>query len=198
MVANTFDDNLDPTNGDTGQYGAGPVVDFTGGVGPQELAASQLMKPGNPPVYKPKRSDGTPGLELNYTDDTNRDEVYGDMVAGTYGYGSNPAYDQQSPKPSADEDDNYDRRDFIPHVAGSTLDPAFLVRMRRTPLWNVPDSLDYTPGVSSAGPTLPVLFGRGSMMARSGSAGQLSVASGITVRAAAIAATAPARTVGRP
>ena len=84
MVANTFDDNLDPTNGDTGQYGAGPVVDFTGGVGPQELAASQLMKPGNPPVYKPKRSDGTPGLELNY-DETQRDEIHGDMVAGTYG-----------------------------------------------------------------------------------------------------------------
>ena len=49
-----------------------------------------------------------------------------------------------------------------------------------------------TPGVSSAGPTLPVLFGRGSLMAQSGGSGQLSVASGITVRATAIAA------AGRP
>ena len=45
MAANTFDDDLDPTNGDTGQYGAGPVVDFTGGVGPTELAASQTCRP---------------------------------------------------------------------------------------------------------------------------------------------------------
>ena len=55
-----------------------------------------------------------------------------------------------------------------------------------------------TPGVSSGGPTLPVLFGRGSLMAQSGDSGQLSVASGITVRATAIASTSPARTVGRP
>ena len=68
MAANTFDDDLDPTNGDTGQFGAGPVVDFTGGVGPPELAASQTMSPGVPPVYKPKRADGTPGLELNSDD----------------------------------------------------------------------------------------------------------------------------------
>ena len=89
----------------------------------------------------------TPGLEMNYTDDAQRDEIHGDMVAGTYGYRINPAYDQQSPKPSADEDDNYDRRDFMPHdPARPAPDPAFLVRMRRTPLWNVPNSLDNTPG----------------------------------------------------
>ena len=57
--------------------------------------------------------------------------------------------------------------------------------MRRT---NNTSGLDQEPGVSSGGPTLPVLFGRGSLMARSGSSGQLSVASGITVRATAIAA----------
>ena len=57
--------------------------------------------------------------------------------------------------------------------------------MRRT---NNTSGLDQEPGVSSGGPTLPVLFGRGSLMARSGGSGQLSVASGITVRATAIAA----------
>ena len=65
--------------------------------------------------------------------------------------------------------------------------------MRRT---NNINGLDQEPGVSSGGPTLPVLFGRGSMMARSGSPGQLSVASGITVRATAIAGPQPAKTVG--
>ena len=43
-------------------------------------------------------------------------------------------------------------------------------------------------GISSGGPTLPLLFGRGSMMARSGTGSQLSVTTGITVRATAIAA----------
>ena len=190
MVANTFDDDLDPANGDPMNYGAGPVVQFQGGNPTLPTASQQLIVPATP-VYKPKRSDGTPGLELNYADETHRDEIYGDMVAGIYT--SNPAYDQQSPTPSADEDNNYNRRDFFLHdpATGSTPDPAFLVRMRRTPLWNVPNSLDNTPGISSAGPPLPVLFGRGSLMAQTGSAGQLSVASGITVGAAAIAATAP-------
>ena len=65
--------------------------------------------------------------------------------------------------------------------------------MRRT---NNINGLDQEPGISSSGPTLPILFGRGSMMARSGSGGQLSVASGITVRATAIAGPQPAKTVG--
>jgi hypothetical protein len=117
----------------------------------------------------------------------------GDMVAGAYGL--NGSYD---PTQLADEDANYNRRDFTPSTgtAASVSAPAFLVRMRRTPLWNVPGSLDDTPGISSGGPTLPVLFGRGSMMARSGSGSQLSVSSGITVRATAIAGAQPAKTVG--
>ena len=65
--------------------------------------------------------------------------------------------------------------------------------MRRT---NNLNGLDQEPGISSSGPTLPVLFGRGSLMARSGSGSQLSVASGITVRATAIAGPQPAKTVG--
>jgi hypothetical protein len=117
----------------------------------------------------------------------------GDMVAGSYGL--NPDYD---PTQSADEDANYDRRDFTPSngTAASASNPAFLVRMRRTPLSNVQGSLDYTSGVSSGGPTLPVLFGQGSMMARSGSGSQLSVSSGIAVRATAIAGAGLAKTVG--
>ena len=101
------------------------------------------------------------------------------MVAGTY----NPG------QPSAEGDD-YTRADFTPAPSGSSTGNAFLVRMRRT---NNTSGLDQEPGVSSGGPTLPILFGRGSLMARSGGSGQLSVASGITVRATAIAGRSPPR-----
>ena len=182
-----FSDYVDGAGG-TVFYGAGPVVNFSGGIGPPEWAASQLMQPGNPPVYQPQRADRTPGLELNL----NTNATEGDMVAGTYG--SNPSY-QPAPGGWNDENSSYGRCDFTPALPGSSASSAFLVRMRRT---NNLNGLDQEPGISSSGPTLPVLFGRGSMMARSGGSGQLSVSSGITVRATAIASTGPARTVGRP
>ena len=52
----------------------------------------------------------------------------------------------------------------------------------------IPVALDQETGVSSSGLTLPFLFGRGSMMPRSDTTGQVSVASGVAVRATAIAA----------
>ena len=139
------------------------------------------------PVYQPT-AQGTLGLEVNSANLQN-----GDMVAGAYTI--NGTY---SSTLTADEDGDYNRRDFTPSVSGTASASAssFLVRMRRTPLWNVSGSLDDTSGVSSGGPTLPLLFGRGSLMARSGSNGQLSVASGITVRATAIADARPAKSVG--
>jgi len=170
-------------SGGTVHYGAGPVVDFSGGIGPAEFAAAQTMtlpNPPRPPVYQPVRADGAPGLELNLSN-----QIEGDMSSGTYGF--NTGYD---PTQLADEDANYNRRDFTPSAGTAT---AFLVRTRRT---NNINGLDQEPGISSAGPTLPILFGRGSMMARSGSGSQLSVASGVTVRATAIAGPQPAKTVG--
>jgi hypothetical protein len=168
-------------SGGTVQYGAGPVVQFTGGVGPAELAAAQTILPPAPagsysPVYQPQRAGGTPGLELNLSN-----AAEGDMVAGTY-----------NPGQSSAEADDYTRADFTPAPPGSSTGTAFLVRMRRTDNIN---GLDQESGISSGGPTLPVLFGRGSMMARSGGSGQLSVTSGVTVRATAIAAAGP---VGGP
>jgi hypothetical protein len=168
IVAGMFTDYSD-SSGAVVHYGAGPVVNFSDGVGPTEVAASQLIEPGNPPVYQPG------GLELN-TDNAQE----GDMVAGTYG--SNAAYGQQFPSPLADEDANYNRRDFTPNASSTS---ALLVRMRRT---DNSDHNENDAGVASSGPTVPLLFGRGSTMARSGDSGQLSVASGITVRATAIAA----------
>jgi hypothetical protein len=181
IVANLFTDYVDSSGG-TIQYGAGPVVNFSGGNGPSELAASQNISPGSPPVYQPITSGGAAGLEMNYPENAQN----GDMVAGTYV----PA------QPSAEADD-YTRADFTPSLSGSSASSAFLVRMRRT---NNLNGLDQEPGISSSGPTLPVLFGRGSMMARSaalsGGTGGLSVASGITVRATAIAGPQPAKSVG--
>ena len=176
IVASLFTDYAD--SGGTVHYGAGPVVNFSGGIGPTAFAAAQTMSPGSPPVYQPTASSGTAGLELNYP--TNAQN--GDMVAGTY----NPG------QPSAEADD-YTRADFTPAPPGSSTSSALLVRMRRT---NNINGLDQEPGISSGGLTLPILFGRGGMMARSGSPGQLSVASGITVRATAIAGPQPAKTVG--
>ncbi len=179
IVSEMFSDSTD-SSGQTVQYGAGPVVDFSGGVGDPDLAAAQLMQPGNPPVYQPMTSTGTAGLELNLTNATE-----GDMASGTYGV--NSTYD---PTLTADEDANYNRRDFVPSLSGTS---AFLVRMRRSNNYN---GLDREAGISSAGPTLPFLFGRGSMMARSGGVTQLSASSGITVRATAIAGPQPAKSVG--
>ena len=60
IVASLFTDYVDSSGG-TVHYGAGPVVNFSGGIGPTELAAEShaLMQPGTPPVYQPG------GLELN-------------------------------------------------------------------------------------------------------------------------------------
>ena len=191
-MAQLFDDNLNagddgPGTGDPGGiYGAGPVVNFSGGAGPSDLTASQLIEAPTTPVYKPVRSDGTPGLELNVT----ANDPSGDLVAGTYGLNSNyPAASGGSADPADENEQNnqYNRRDLSPPAsvsAGQTA-PAFLARMRRT---NNLSGLDSNAGVSSSGPTLPVIFGRGSLMARTGGSGQLSVASGMTVRATAIAA----------
>ena len=198
-VANMFADYVDPNSGETVHYGAGPIVNFSGGISSPELAASQLMQPGSPPVYQPKRSDGTPGLELNQNSD-NPNAVEGDVVAGTYGLNSSYQPDSGDPQGSRDENNAYGRRDFQ-----NTSNQAFLVRMRRTAN---PNGIDSEAGISSGGvivnsdgtsspATLPFLFGRGGMMARSGDPGQLSVTSGITVRAAAIAAAGPATGLGQ-
>jgi Flp pilus assembly protein TadG len=169
VVANLFT-NYPDASGGTVQYGAGPVVNFSGGVGPADLAAAQTMVVPGTPVYQPT------GLQFNLSNGT-----AGDMSSGAYG--ANPNYD---PNQSADEDASYNRRDFMPSSgAAPASPPAFLVRMRRT---NNASGLDQEAGVSSGGPALPVLFGSGSLMARSGTGSQLSVTTGITVRATAIAA----------
>jgi len=190
-VGQLFDDNLNagddgPGTGDPGGiYGAGPVVQIQSNSNGSGLPTSQLILAPTTPVYKPVRSDGTPGVELNAAANVQS----GDLVAGSYGpNASYPAASGGSADP-ADEDANYNRRDFQSASASAgPAAPGFLARMRRT---NNPGGLDSSAGISSSGPPLPILFGSGSMMARSGGSGQLSVASGITARATAIAAAGP-------
>ena len=128
-------------------YGAGPVVGFSGGVGPADMAASQVMQPGTPPVYQPKRSDGTSGLELNQNSD-NLNAVEGDMVAGIYGFNQFYQPDSGDPQGSRDENNTYGRRDFTLQAAGTASAPAFLVRMR-APL--IPTALTVRPASVQAG-----------------------------------------------
>lgn len=169
MAAAVFAPNLDPANPDSNPLGAGPVLELSGGIGPTN--AFQTIQPGHPPVYRPQ-------LQLNLGN-----EQYGDMVAGTF-----------VPVP-ANEDSGYNRSDFNPSSAGAAAD-AFLVRLRRT---NDLQGLDNVPGVSSHGPTLPLVFGRGSMLSGGDPDAAYSIRHhGLTVRATAIAGTRRAMSIGTP
>jgi hypothetical protein len=174
------DMNLADDDQESQLFGAGPTIAFGGSVGDPSLAASQYMQSSALGVYKPSLQ----------TNDANAQE--GDMVAGSY-VNQGPGF----------ENADYSRSDFsLPDAStGQTSGaaPAFLVRMRRTLNAQNPDAqqLDDNPGISSAGPTVPFLFGRGSIMARSSAnANDLTIQSGITVRATAIADARPALTVG--
>jgi hypothetical protein len=168
-VRMVFDDDLNPTDGDLHNFGAGPEFELSGGVGDPSLNASQILLAAS--VYKPS------GLESNLDD-----QLHGDMVAGTY----------TSDALHGDEQSTYDRSDF----ATGSSDDAFLVRMRRT---NNFAGLDEQPGVSSCGPALPYLFGRGSLIApRNPAEGYSPRHHGLTVRATAIAKAQPVVRVGPP
>jgi len=167
-VAWHFDDDLLATDEDAIGFGAGPVIEFSGGAGVPDLVASQEMTIPPERFYKPI---GPAALRLNEGNDP-----AGDMVAGNF-----------DPSATHEEDAEYRREDFGPVPEGN----AFLVRMRRTGEVFAPgigEPIDGSP--SSAGPTLPYLFGRGSLIDRR------LVASGITVRATAIADARPVVCVG--
>ena len=176
FVALTFDDDLLPSAGDTRNFGAGPVVTLTGGAGDPNLNASQLLTIPATPVYKPRRSDGQPGLELNLGN-----IVHGDLVAGSFDLTA-----------SHQEANNYARIDFD---TTATTPNAFLARMRRT---NDFLGLDALPGISSAGPNVPILFGRGSLIGPADPASGFSRRHhGLTVRATSIAMARRAKSIGQ-
>lgn len=133
QVRLVFDDDLNATNGDSLQLGAGPVITFSDGIALPGTAfrASELMSIPANPVYDPV-------LQSNLTDDQT-----GDMVAGNFTVAANH-----------NEADDYSRADFTPTTRGQ----AFLVRMRRTN-----EAIDAGLGVGSNAPPVPYLFGRGTV-----------------------------------
>lgn len=195
LVRLVFDDDLKPTLGaqqpdgtfanpddaDALQLGAGPLVAVEGGSGP--LAAGGTIE------VAPERVVDDPILARNHALSEATNQPHGDMLSGTY-------------VPDADhlEPASYDRDDFVPGVylpTGDSTDRqglSFLVRMRRTTGEN---ALDEQSGVSSRAPTVPYLWGLGTLM-RAGDEGYDPRRDGITVRATAIASARPALRVGPP
>ena len=113
VVRWTFDDDVDPTNGDLAQYGAGPVINVSDGVG--NLHGLATLSVPDPPVYKPD-------LQMNQGN-----EVQGDMVSGRFCYTEDP-----SPSESANYEESivctqpqnatgaYARNDFNPAATAPT------------------------------------------------------------------------------
>lgn len=200
-----FDDDFDVTNGDPDyQFGAGPILDLTGGV--TNLHAGDTISVPDSHVYKPD-------LQRNQ-----QNAVYGDMVSGSFSYSADPA-------PS--EDRGYARSDFNPNPAapqppvalpscppadqpppdpwplpspGPALtgpnDSAFLVRLRRSN--ELQDfGLQTEPDVATSGSSLPLVFGRGTTIYGDDPTAAYSVRrDGLTIRATAIAEIRPAMHVG--
>lgn len=186
LVAARFDDDLDPSNGDDLELGAGPVVALTGGLA-GDLNASALL------TVDPANRVYDPVLQLNDLENL----VHGDLVAGDW-IADEPGW---TPDPSLElrhEDRDYIRDDFT--AAPSTADAsatAFLARLRRTPA----SALDEDAGVSSHGPSLPFLFALGSTLREDDDPATLPYApriEGIKARATAIADGRVVLAVGQP
>lgn len=104
MVANVFDDDFNPQDGDPNNYGAGPEVNYAGGVdpGPTPPYFAETLSVPSPPVYKPT-------LELNAGDAPS-----GDMAAGTY----NPGQSSTRPTTTRAATSPMDRAGATPSSCG--------------------------------------------------------------------------------
>lgn len=175
LVTNIFDDDFNAANGDSLSFGAGPVVNYRGGIPISDgtFRASATFDSSGIGVYDPLLASNT----------TN--SVEGDLVAGNWVFDpSESDHDEHV------EATDYSREDF---AAVSEADSqagdydAFLVRMRRT------NESFADSNIATAGPPVPFLFGRGiintpefmDILQR-----------GTIVRATAIARTAPAIQAG--
>ncbi|MBL8827720.1 MAG: hypothetical protein JNM18_12145 [Planctomycetaceae bacterium] len=199
-VKQLFDDNLDPNTPSTG-FSAGPqalVVPNTGTplIGNSYRWSPQLMTDGN---QLPIVTQFRPTLQLNRDDN----KQYGDLVAGTYDTTAasdpNTLFTEQTIV-SGMTFDYYKRNDFTAvDVADVSTSRSFLARLRRTRLYENDQEPDDESGVSSAGPPVPFVFGRGGL-ASGGTPDPNALwnqrEAGVTVRATAIADARPALTVG--
>jgi hypothetical protein len=170
-----FDDDLNPDNGDRFAYGAGPIIPLTGGIGP-DGTASQFIAITSDDVKNPSRLVYKPQLALNEGNDPT-----GDVVS--------MRYDPSQVGSGRDENSDYSRNDGFVPASGSSTD-SLLIRIRRS-------NESPVDGVSTFGPTLPFLFGQGSMMQKDPSSSYNPRKDGVTVRATAIAQLVPAKTAGR-
>lgn len=190
LVRYVFDDDLHPTNAmamplgadpmpaddaDRLNVGAGPMFSIQGGQGP--LNAQGVIVTPSVPVWD------DPILETNSgggpTGGVAQNQPQGDQVSGTY------YFDQPH-----GEDSAYTRLDFRHGVSSEYYAGiSYLVRMRRSGTTN---PLDNQPGVSMSGPTIPFLFGLGSLIERAANSTYDPRRAGLTVRATAIAGGVPA------
>ncbi len=118
-------------------------------------------------------------------------DVKGDLVAGTYL--PDPTLSHREGMAAGGTDRPYARADFEPDAAG-TVPPglSMVARLRRSRETAV-------AGVSSIGPTLPLLFGRGAAIGGAEAGSSYSIRrDGISVRATSIATAAPVVSVGLP
>lgn len=178
LTSLVYDEDLDLLTGPADyRLGAGPQIE-TGVGGVQDPAGGELVGQGQ---Y-------IPSLQLN----ADANAIHGDLVSGTF-----TATDPLNPgNPNWHaERGTYARADFAAAaVADAPTAPAFLARLRRT---NDRLGLDRQDGVSSAGPTLPFLFGLGSgVLSTPDSTVYDPRRDGITVRATSISEARRAVAVG--
>ena len=170
----TFANAIDPVTGNPVQFGAGPDLQLSGGVGNANAFQTLTM---------PQTTDVTvykPNVQLNLGN-----AQAGDLVAGNFIPAVLPA-----------EDATYARTDFTPQA---TAGDSFLARLRRTQdtHGNNRNAIDNQAGISTSGKALPLLFGQGSLIAGADpTAGYSPRHHGITVRGTSIAQGLPARSVG--
>lgn len=172
--------------------GPGPVASVTGAVG--NLAAGGVLsavtrtEPRLATNYlPPDPAGGVPPTPLNARE--------GDIVAGSF----EPVPTGASGPRDIENSSSYERADFeaaAPQEAARA--DAVLVRLRRTRTGTELDvPLDQVEHVSTSGPTLPLLFGRGAPIRGDATHGGPNPRrTGISVRGTAIARAAPALRVG--
>lgn len=142
QVSFVFDDDFN-TASDAFQFGAGPTYNRTSILG-FGLDGGTINSTS---VYDPV-------LQANAAN-----AAHGDMLSGDYVFGQrhDEGYNVLNP---------YERDDFpsgFDELASPTPPNSFLVRVRRT---RNTSGLDSQAGVSSSGPAIPLVFGRGTAIAR--------------------------------
>lgn len=170
-VSNVFDDDFD-TASDAFAFGAGPIYNITSAI-PDDLDGGTILSTS---VYDPVLQ-------------TNPDNfAHGDMLSGDY--------DFLERHDEGYNGGNYYERDDFPsgfdELASLTPPNSFLVRLRRT---RNATGLDSVADVSSSGPTIPLIYGRGAPLA-SGGGGFDPRVDGFTISAVSIADAQPTISFG--